>query len=95
MPLSDGRISGGLVEVTARFNNALSQLVDISNVKILFVHGVLHYTPYLTVRWVKVRTVGGPYEVSEMKSGVSFASRSIVSLALCKYVNMTSQLRHQ
>ena len=56
-PVSDGRISDRLVEVIARFNNVLSQLVDISNVKILSVHDVLHYTPYLIVHRVKVQTV--------------------------------------
>jgi len=58
-PLSDGRIGDRLVEVIARFNNALSQLIDISNVKILSVHSVLHYTPYLIVHQVKVQTVWG------------------------------------
>ena len=57
VPLSDSRISDGLVEVIARFNNALSQLVDISNVKILSVHCLLHYTPYLIVH--QVQTVWG------------------------------------
>jgi len=45
VPLSDGRISDGLVEVIARFNNVLSQLVVISNVKMLPVHCLLHCTP--------------------------------------------------
>ena len=58
-PVSDGRISDRLVEVIARFNNALSQLVDISNVKILSVHDVLHYTPYFIVHQAKVQTVWG------------------------------------
>jgi len=57
VPLSDDRISDGLVEVIARFNNVLSQLVDISNVKILSVHCLLHCTPYLIVHQVKVQTV--------------------------------------
>ena len=58
-PVSDGRISDRLVEVIARFNNALLQLVDISNVKILSVHCLLHCTPYLRVHQVKIQTVWG------------------------------------
>ena len=59
VPLSDGRISDGLVEVIARFTNVLSQLVNISDVEILPVHDILHYTPYLIVHQVKVQAVWG------------------------------------
>ena len=36
-------------------------LITRRHVKILSVHGVLHYTPYLIVHQVQVRTVGGPW----------------------------------
>ena len=72
VPLSDCRISDGVVEVIARFNNVLSQLVDMANVKIFSVHGVLHYTLYLIIHQVKrFGVLGGP---SSWRDEVEFPS---------------------
>ena len=80
-PLSDGIINDQLVQLVPRFNNALMQLADISN--FLLIYSLLHYTPDFIVNWIKVRTAWlGGHRVSEMKSGVSAASSSIVSRAL-------------
>jgi len=54
-PLSDGTINDRLVQLVPRFNCALTQLADISN--ILPIYSLLHYTSYFIVNWIKVRDV--------------------------------------